>query len=314
MPAHNEERVIGRLLSALLAEAAPGELDVVVVANGCTDATAEVAAGFAGVRVVETPVPSKSNALRLGDEAASSAGTASAAVTASSADPFPRLYVDADVILDTVGVRALVAALDEPGVLAAGPVRALPMDGVSWPVRWYYDVWQRLPSVRDELFGRGVVALSESGHARLAGWADVMADDLMMTMAFQPAERVVVPTARVEIRPPRTFADLMRRRVRAMTGNARLAAASPSAPPAGSPGAPSAASAGAPSGAALTPVAARPAPRTGLGELARMAADEPALAPKVALFAGVAVVSRLRARRAVRSADGTWLRDESSRT
>ena len=271
VPAHNEERVVGRLLARLLEHAEPGELDVVVVANGCTDATARVAREFAGVRVVETAVASKSNALQLGDEAARD---------------FPRLYVDADVELTTAAARALSSAVSQPGILAAGPVRNLPMDGVDVRVRWYYDVWQRLPAVRDELFGRGVVAVSASGHERLADWADVMSDDLLLAMTFAPAERVVVPGAEAVIHPPRTFADLKRRRVRAMTGNARLALAAP-------------------------PQLRRSRP--GLRELARLAAQEPALTPKVAVFAVVAVVSRLRARRALRRDDHSWLRDESSR-
>ncbi|PSL04747.1 glycosyl transferase family 2 [Haloactinopolyspora alba] len=275
VPAHNEERVLGRLLTALFADARPGELDVVVVANGCTDATAQVAAGFTGVRVLETPVPSKSAALRLGDEAATS---------------FPRLYVDADVVLGAADVRALSEAVTRPGVLAAGPVRVLPMGGAEMRVRWYYDVWQRLPAVRDELFGRGVVAVGEAGHARLGGWRDVMSDDLMVTVAFGADERLVAPGARVVVHPPRTYADLMRRRVRAMTGNAELALGAPVAP------------------------GARPAPRTGLSDLARLAARRPASTPKVALFAATAALARLRARRAVREGDRTWLRDESSRT
>jgi glycosyltransferase involved in cell wall biosynthesis len=65
IPAHNESAVIGRLLRSLLHDAQPGEFDVVVVANGCTDDTADVAAGFGpDVTVVTTPVPSKFAALR----------------------------------------------------------------------------------------------------------------------------------------------------------------------------------------------------------------------------------------------------------
>ena len=41
--AHNEAAVLGRCLRGLLADAEPGEFDVVVVPNGCTDATAEKA-------------------------------------------------------------------------------------------------------------------------------------------------------------------------------------------------------------------------------------------------------------------------------
>jgi cellulose synthase/poly-beta-1,6-N-acetylglucosamine synthase-like glycosyltransferase len=272
VPAHDEERVLPRLLDGLLDGAGSGELEIVVVANGCTDDTAEIARRVPGVRVVETPVAAKGHALALGDEAASS---------------FPRLYVDADIELGIDGVRALAAAVRSPGVLAAGPTRELPMTGVSLWVRWWYDVWQRLPGVSEELFGRGVIAVGEEGHSRLAGWSDVMADDLLTAMSFERSEIAVVPSAVAVIRPPRTYADLLRRRTRAQTGNVMLAA---------------------------TPqLTRRRPPQTGFGDLARIVRDEPAAAPKAALFAATAVLARARARRAIRRSDTTWLRDASSR-
>ena len=85
IPAHNEEQVIGRLLEGVTRGAEPGELEIVVVTNGCTDRTAEVAASFPGVTVVDSPVASKAVALNLGD----------ATVTG-----FPRLYLDADIEVD----------------------------------------------------------------------------------------------------------------------------------------------------------------------------------------------------------------------
>ena len=170
IPAHNEERVLPRLLAGLTDSARPGEFDVVVVANGCTDATADSARREPGVRVIETPVAAKGHALDLGDQAVST---------------FPRLYVDADIEIGAADVRSLADAVRRPGILAAGPVRGLPMAGVSVGVRWYYDVWQRLPGSADELYGRGVIAVSEDGHARLAGWADVMSDDLLTAMSFR---------------------------------------------------------------------------------------------------------------------------------
>jgi glycosyltransferase involved in cell wall biosynthesis len=97
IPAHNEGRVIGRLLDALLSEATEDEMDIVVVCNGCTDDTAQVAGlRGAGVRVVEIPTPSKHVALRAGDE---------------HARGFPRIYVDADVVITTSDVRVLTNAL-----------------------------------------------------------------------------------------------------------------------------------------------------------------------------------------------------------
>lgn len=210
VPAHDEQIVIERLLRALTSPSGtPSEpaLDVVVVANGCSDDTARIAAATPGVTVVETPVPSKANALRLGDEAARG---------------FPRVYVDADVELTRADVLALAAALAEPGVLAVAPRRHLDRGGVPLAVRWYYDVWEQLPGVRSGLFGRGVVAVSRAGHERIAALPDVLSDDLAMSAAFTAAERRVVPAAVSVVRPPRTWGDLVRRRARVATGTTQL--------------------------------------------------------------------------------------------
>ncbi|MFI7419365.1 glycosyltransferase [Nonomuraea sp. NPDC049684] len=207
IPAHNEAKVLGRLLDGLLGEAAPGEFDVVVVANGCTDGTAEVARPY-DVRVLTTPVPSKSAALRMGDAAARG---------------YPRLYVDADIELSTASARALAAVLAAPdGPLAAAPERDLTLADRPWPVRAYYAIWTRLPHVRAGLFARGVIAVNAAGNERLRALPPVMADDLTASLAFTPDERVIVGTARAVIHPPRTVGDLLRRRVRAMTSVTEL--------------------------------------------------------------------------------------------
>jgi GT2 family glycosyltransferase len=205
VPAHNEETSIVRLLESLRAGAQPGEFEVIVVCNGCSDRTAEIARGF-GVQVAELAEPSKAAALAHGD---------------SLAHCHPRLYVDADVDLDIPAVRALCAALDD-GVLAAGPRRELVLDQASLLVRAYYAVWRRLPQVRTGLFGRGVVAVSAAGHERTRALPAVMSDDLAMSEAFAPSERAVVDDAVVVIRPPRTLRDLLRRRIRVATGNTQL--------------------------------------------------------------------------------------------
>lgn len=273
VPAHNEAHVIGRLLGPLLGSAGRDELEVLVVANGCTDDTAEVAASFGpAIRVHCIPDASKREALAIGNREATS---------------FPRIYVDADVELRLQDVRALAEALRRPGVLAATPELVLAFAGCSWPIRWYYDVWTRLPEVRRGLFGRGVVAISEAGYARIAKLPPMLADNLVASLAFSPGERIVAPGAQVIVRPPLTFADLMRVRVRAVTGVAQVERTE-----------------GAPSSAART----RP------GDLVAMVRDRPRMAPRVTLFLAVAMFARLRASRAVRNQDySTWLRDESSR-
>lgn len=273
VPAHNEAPVIGRLLGQLAASAGPDELEVLVIANGCTDDTAKAAASFGPVvRVLSILSASKREALAVGNR---------------EARGFPRIYVDADVELRTEDVRALVKALQRPGVLAAAPDLVLDMAGTSWPVRWYYDVWIRLPEVRRGLFGRGVVAVSQTGYARIAELPPVLADDLAASLAFSPSERVIAADARVTVHPPLTFTDLMRVRTRAATGVTQVERTE-----------------GAPESTART----RPA------DLLVIARNEPRMTPKVALFLAVALLARLRSNHAVRRGDyATWHRDESSR-
>ncbi|MEY9875391.1 hypothetical protein ABH931_004892 [Streptacidiphilus sp. MAP12-33] len=280
IPAHNEERVIGRLLDALLAEGPEG-LDLVVVCNGCTDGTAEAARSRGpAVRVVELEQPSKHWALRAGDE---------------HARTFPRLYVDADVVLTGADARRVAAALT-PGVLAAAPEREIPLAASDWRVRSFYHVWLRLPTVRQGLFGRGAVAVTKEGHSRLTALPELMADDLAFSLAFGPEERKVVSEARVIIQPPRSWPDLMRRRVRATTSTGQLEhhQRTDGVPAHGS---------------------AAGSARTSLGDLRALVRAEPRLLPSVVVFAATAVLARRAARRAVRAGEGgAWLRDESSRS
>lgn len=212
IPAHDEETVIDRTLAAVLGDAEPGELEVVVVCNGCTDRTAEAAASFAPrVHVRSIPEASKIAALNEGDGAATC---------------FPRVYLDADVRLPTAGVRDLSAALAADDVLAAAPAMEVDTNASSPLVRSYVAMWRRLPTVEDGLAGRGAYALSAGGRARFGAFPDVIADDRFVHQLFAPGERVTVPTAASVVRAPTDSASLLRRRVRVIRGNAEQ----PSAP------------------------------------------------------------------------------------
>lgn len=207
IPAHNEAATIGRSLEALRTGVGDQDLDVVVVCNGCTDATAQVARqAHPTARVIEIARPSKSEAVRVGNAAT---------------DVFPRVHLDADVELSGTAVRALLAPITDGHALATAPVRSIPRTGCSRWVRWYYDVWESLPQVEAGLFGRGVVAMSAAAEERVEHLSDLMNDDLALSDAFAPDERQVVTSAVAVIHPPRTVRDLVRRRVRVATGNAQ---------------------------------------------------------------------------------------------
>lgn len=269
VPAHNEARGLRANLVQLLADLPAGTLDVVVVCNGCTDGTAAVAASVPGVRVLEIPEASKSRAVAVGNRAS---------------DVFPRIHLDADVTLRGVDVLRLVDALRDDVVHAVAPERVLSVESSSWAVRAFYRVWQELPHVREGLFGRGAVALSAAGQARVDALPTLMSDDLAMSEAFAAAERRIVDDAVVVVRPPRTIADLVRRRTRVATGNAQYDG----------------------SGASRA--------ATSLRLLLRLGLRDPRIGIRLPVFLGVALHARWGAHKAVRAADfTTWLRDESSR-
>ncbi|GIF05156.1 glycosyltransferase [Actinoplanes siamensis] len=205
--AHNEAAVLGRCLDTLLADAAPGEFDVTVVANGCADDTARVARER-GVRVVDLPAPGKAGALNAGDRVAAG---------------FPRVYLDADVILTTSGLRALASACASHP--AATAHRALDLTGRPILVRAYFSVHRHLPALRTGLFGRGVIALSAAGRSRFATFPDLVADDLFVDSLFTADEKIQVASVRSVVATPRNTRDLVRRLIRVRAGNTAMRAA-----------------------------------------------------------------------------------------
>ena len=92
VPAHQEEAYVGRTVAGLRAATA---FEVVVVANGCTDRTADVARAR-GVRVIETPRAGVSRARNLGARAA-------------GGDVL--LFLDADTLLAPGALDAIASAV-----------------------------------------------------------------------------------------------------------------------------------------------------------------------------------------------------------
>jgi glycosyltransferase involved in cell wall biosynthesis len=204
--AYNEEAVIARCLRTLTAGARPGELDVVVVANACEDATAAVARAE-GARVVETRTPGKAHALALGD---------------AECQTFPRAYLDADVDLSTDALRLLVAALAGENVLACSPIPDFDLTGVAAPAARFHRVTERLMADRRGLAGAGVYVLSEAGHKKVFPMPPVISDDGYVHRSFADDERVVVTEARSVVRPARSLGAVIKRRARVRLGNEEL--------------------------------------------------------------------------------------------
>ncbi len=271
IPAFNEENVIERCLEALLRDADPGELDVVVACNGCVDRTAEIASAFgADVRVVTVEHASKTDALNLGDR---------------TARWFPRVYLDADLVVSTDAVRRLVEPLVHGKALAAVGFMSVDLRGCSPPVRAFYGVWALHPYLSSGKFG-GIYALSRDGAERRGPYPAVIADDAYVRERFAPGEWVAVEACRFGVSPPRTLRGLVRVRTRVHLGNLELSRRAHESRRCGSP------------------------ERTGL---VGAALRTPSRWHCLPIYAVVNLIAKNRARRMWARRDCRWERDESSR-
>jgi glycosyltransferase involved in cell wall biosynthesis len=204
IPAHNEETVIAAALKELIAGAESGEFEVIVVCNGCTDKTAEVVTSFGdAIKCIETPVPSKANALNLGD---------------AEAKGFPRFYQDADVVLSQEAIRQIAEVLQSGQYLAAAPAMRMDFRNASWTVCSFYEVWQQLPYVKEGLIGVGVYALSQAGRERFRHFPDIIADDRFIRALFKENERAVVKTCYSLVKAPTTLGSLLKIKTRSRLG------------------------------------------------------------------------------------------------
>jgi hypothetical protein len=203
VPAHDEEHVLPRLLRGLH----DPRLEVVVVANGCRDATAATARSAGpGIRVVEIPAASKPAALDAGD----------AATTV-----FPRAYVDADVEVDSATLLALAEVLGDRA-LVASPALRLELAGASRGVRACYRIWELSEFRTAGHIGSGIYAVSRGGRERWGRFPELIGDDRYVQGLFAPAERATLADHAFAVRPPRTLRALVARGARIAAGNAQL--------------------------------------------------------------------------------------------
>jgi glycosyltransferase involved in cell wall biosynthesis len=207
--AHNEESVLGSCLDALLFQGVRSD-EIVVVANGCSDRTADIARER-DVVVIDLEQAGKAGALNAGDVVASG---------------YPRIYLDADIVVPSGGVASVMSTFEQfPLALAVVPRRRVNTADRTWPVRAYYAVSTRLPAFREGLFGRGMIALSAEGRGRFAEFPTMVADDLFIDAQFSDAEKFVASGVEVVVEVPFTTRDLLRRLVRVRRGNAQMRAA-----------------------------------------------------------------------------------------
>lgn len=211
VPAWNEAAVIGRTLTGLAPAA--GLLRVIVIANACTDGTAEAARRAAPwALVLENPEPGKCAALNLG--------------LSHAASDRPVVMLDADLQVTPRAILALIAHLTKGRALAACGEMEVSTTGASALVRAWVRGWALNPYFSRGKFG-GLFALSPEGVARVFPLPDVTADDEFIRRSFAPTEIARVSACRFVAESPRRLATVVRVRKRVLRGNRALGAAAP---------------------------------------------------------------------------------------
>ena len=184
--ARNEENYIQPCLKALLEQQGlkPGDLQVIVAANACTDATVSVARDLTSSftsRGWTLDVMSLADGGKLGAVAAAEQAATGRCL----------VYLDADVICDPRLLDQIADALDVPQPLyATGRLVVVPSPNML--TRAYARIWQQLPFVKQGAVGAGFFAMNRAGRGRWGDWPRIISDDTFARLNFVPDERIEV--------------------------------------------------------------------------------------------------------------------------
>ena len=186
IPAHNEADYLPACLDALLASTpVAGGVEVIVIANGCTDDTAAIAERYRaqaeakgwGWQVLDLEEGGKLGAWNAGEDASS--GTA-------------LIYLDADVLVSPPLVGQLAEALHGDGPRYASGRAEVTVKGGDPLTRHYTRFWLTTPFMVHGVPGFGVFAMNRAGRARWGKWPDIISDDTFARLNFTPEERIQV--------------------------------------------------------------------------------------------------------------------------
>ncbi|MEE2945181.1 MAG: glycosyltransferase [Pseudomonadota bacterium] len=184
IPANNEAIWISACLEAVLASERLEQAEILVVANGCTDNTVDIAERYIklaeakkwSMRVFDLQIGDKLHALNVGDRHATGD---------------VRIYLDADVQVSNRVLHQIERALDrEEAGWASGKLRMAAASRVS---RAYGRFWSRVPFMAKSVPGSGLFAVNKAGRERWGDFPNIISDDMYVRLLFKPRERYGVP-------------------------------------------------------------------------------------------------------------------------
>jgi len=185
------------------------DFQIVVVCNGCTDNTEEIITNEFPLIFKESLVgASKSLAIRHAE---------------SLNIGYPRLYLDADILLPQHHAETLIStAKNHTEAALFVPVSKVDTHASSFIVKTYYQAWYSTPHVKRKGFGSGAYLLNENGRKKFGLWPKLIADDGFLRAIFKPNEIIITKDSTVTVKAPKTISSLLKVKTRSKLGNLQL--------------------------------------------------------------------------------------------
>ncbi len=209
IPAYNERKVISKLLNSLRSGISKKLFQVVVACNASTDSSVEyIREHFPMVTCLDIKKASKTNALNEAEKLDLG---------------FPRVYIDADVLISSSDIEKIITYLnqfDEAALVAPrGKINTKESGAI---VRIFYSAWMKTTFYLKRGFGSGIYALNKKARANFQQFPEIIADDGFIREVVMSDQIHICEAAESFVEAPRTLEDLLNIKIRSKLGNQQL--------------------------------------------------------------------------------------------
>ena len=209
IPAYNERSVIARTLKPLYQGVKEGKYTITVAVNGSNDGSVDfIRNEFPAVCCLDIELGSKTNAINVAEK--SNVG-------------FPRIYMDADVVVNYDGLLSIINTLESSvSPLLVSPKAVMEFSSSSIFVKAFYRAWFKTKFYSSQGFGSGVYGLNKQARACFKFFPDVIADDGFIREVVPISKQQVDTNCTSMVTAPKKFGDLIKIKTRSKLGNIEL--------------------------------------------------------------------------------------------
>lgn len=209
IPAYNERNVIARTLKPLYQGIQKGSYTITVAVNGSNDGSVDfIRNEFPAVRCLDIELGSKTNAINVAEK--SNIG-------------FPRIYMDADVVVSYDGILSLINTLESSETpLLASPRAIMEFSRASIFVKAFYRAWFKTKFYSAQGFGSGVYGLNKQARDCFDFFPEVIADDGFIREVVPASKQQVDINCTSTVTAPIKLGDLIKIKTRSKLGNIEL--------------------------------------------------------------------------------------------